>query len=61
MKTTLSLEEDVAKALRRLAKSQGLTMGEVATSLLRHALTVPKAKRAPRRVHPPFPVPTARA
>jgi len=45
MKTTLSLEEDVFKAVRTLAKKQHLTLGEVASTLLRTALTPPKKAR----------------
>ena len=45
MKTTLSLEEDVFKAVRQLARKQHLTLGEVASTLLRSALTPPKKAR----------------
>lgn len=61
MKTTMSLDEDVLKVMKRLARSQGLTLGEVASSLLRHALTAPQRSPKARRVHPPFPTPAAQA
>jgi predicted DNA-binding ribbon-helix-helix protein len=63
MKTTLSLEEDVFKAVKQLARRQHLTLGEVASSLLRNALTPAKAKRpTARRVrHEELPLPHARA
>jgi hypothetical protein len=60
MKTTLSLEQDVFKAVQQLARKQHLTLGEVASSLLRSALT-PAAKLRARRVKRTPVMPRARA
>ncbi len=60
MKTTLSLEQDVLKAVKQLAQRQHLTLGEVASGLLRGALA-PEQKRASRRQRAASARPRARA
>ncbi|HTQ99881.1 MAG TPA: CopG family transcriptional regulator [Candidatus Acidoferrum sp.] len=41
MRTTLDIEEDVMKAIKELAKREGITAGSLVSTLLRKALTHP--------------------
>ena len=48
MRTTLSLDDDVAAALERLRKARGQSFKAVVNDTLRRGLGVPDAPRAPR-------------
>lgn len=48
MRTTINLEDDVAKAVRHLAREEGLGVSEAVNRLARAGLTV-KAQRTPFR------------
>jgi hypothetical protein len=39
MRTTLDIEDDVLRAVKKLARKQGRTVGEVISTLARRALT----------------------
>lgn len=52
MRTTITLDDDVASALRRLGKGRGVKMKELINSALREGLrhlSSPKRKRKPFR------------
>jgi hypothetical protein len=51
MRTTLDIEDPVLNAVKDLARQQGRTAGEVASELLRRALTQPSTgiREAPGR------------
>ena len=42
MRTTLSLDDDVLRLVKRYAESRRLTLGEAVTDLVQRALTVPR-------------------
>ena len=42
MRTTLTLNDDVLRKVRRYAASRQLTLGEAVTDLVQRALTVPR-------------------
>ena len=41
MRTTLSLDDDVLRRVKRYAESRSLTLGEAVSDLVQRALTVP--------------------
>jgi hypothetical protein len=41
MRTTLSIDDDVLKQVKKYAESRSLALGEAVTDLVRRALTVP--------------------
>ena len=49
MRTTLTLEPDVAHALERLRKSKRLTLKQAVNEALRRGLGSPKKSNAPRK------------
>jgi negative regulator of replication initiation len=42
MRTTLSLDDDVLRSVKRYAASRSLTLGEAVSDLVQRALTVPR-------------------
>jgi negative regulator of replication initiation len=42
MRTTLTLDDDVLRLVKRYAASRGLTLGEAVSDLVQRALTVPR-------------------
>jgi hypothetical protein len=42
MRTTISLDDDVLRTVKRYAASRRLTLGEAVTDLVQRALTVPR-------------------
>ncbi len=42
MRTTLSLDDDVLRQVKRYAESRSLTLGEAVSDLVQRALTVPR-------------------
>jgi negative regulator of replication initiation len=42
MRTTLSLDDDVLRLVKRYAASRSLTLGEAVSDLVQRALTVPR-------------------
>lgn len=51
MRTTLTLDEDVAKRIERLRKRQGLTLREVVNQALREGLSQIEAPQRARKSH----------
>ncbi len=47
MRTTLTLDDDVLKAARRLAGQQGRPLKDVVNEALRHGLALGQARRGP--------------
>jgi Arc/MetJ family transcription regulator len=45
MRTTLSLDDDVAAALQRLREERGLGLSEAVNELMRAGLSVPKRRK----------------
>lgn len=46
MRTTLSLDEDVFRLVKRYAASRRLALGKAVSELVRRALTTPRATRS---------------
>lgn len=42
MRTTLTLDDDVLRSVKRYAESRSLTLGEAVSDLVQRALTVPR-------------------
>jgi hypothetical protein len=42
MRTTISLDDDVLRKVKRYAKARSLTLGEAVSDLVQRALTVPR-------------------
>jgi hypothetical protein len=42
MRTTLTLDDDVLRLIKRYAESRSLTLGEAVSDLVQRALTVPR-------------------
>jgi hypothetical protein len=57
MRTTLQIDEDVLRAARSLARSQGRTIGEVVSELARKGLRPPPARKDRRSGLPSFDIP----
>ena len=55
MRTTVNIDEDVLLAAKQLARDQGVAVGNVLSTLARHALTRPVTTAARNGV-PLFPV-----
>ena len=51
MRTTLTLDGDVAKRIERLRKERGLTLREIVNQGLREGLPQLEAPRSPRKKH----------
>ena len=45
MRTTLTLDDDVLREVKKYAESRSLTLGEAVSDLVRRALTVPRPTR----------------
>jgi hypothetical protein len=56
MRTTLDLADDVLAAVKERARRDGRTAGEVASMLLRQALTAPPSASDPALVREPTPI-----
>ena len=52
MRTTLTLDDDLARTLRREAARAGRPFKEVVNAAIRRGLTTPKASAKPYRLHP---------
>jgi hypothetical protein len=57
MRTTLRLDEDVLRAARSLARSEGKTIGQVVSALARNGLRPAPTRRRGRAGLPTFDVP----
>lgn len=51
MRTTLTLDDDVAKRIERLRKQRGLTLRDVVNQALREGLARLEAPEQPRKAH----------
>lgn len=51
MRTTLTLDDDVAKRIERLRKRRGLTLRDVVNQALREGLPQLEAPKSPRNEH----------
>ncbi len=51
MRTTLTLDDDVARLLERVRKERGATLREVVNEALRHGLARMQTGRGPRKRH----------
>ena len=56
MRTTLRIDDDVYEAARSLAETEGMTVGEVLSSLARQALAPVPPRRKRGKGFPTFPV-----
>ena len=61
MRTTLRIDEDVMRAARSLARSEGRTVGEVLSALARKGLQPSPPRRRSRSGLPTFDVPEGTA
>ena len=52
MRTTLTLDDDVAAKLKAAVRRSGKPFRDVVNETLRRGLTVPRAARAPLRIQP---------
>ena len=52
MRTTLTLDDDVAAKLKAAVRRSGKPFRDVVNETLRRGLTVPRAARAPFRIQP---------
>ncbi len=56
MRTTLTLDDDVARRIERLRKQRGLSLREIVNRALREGLSHLEAPASPRKAHVTKPV-----